>query len=287
MRDYVEEVSEVLRMSGKPAWSIKDRSAQNKAGNYVFSSINVLGMSEDENDDSLKSYMDASEDYLFKCMNLLTPGRYTLEIYNDSGLKAATKGRGIQTYNFDISRVQHQGGNNQSIAGAPQQAIGMQPQNIAQLIDEKVDAILTKKRLIELEEEHQELMQQIEDPSGFKVEAAKIMGIVNAHAPQIVPAVMSWLANLLMNRGNNMQPAPGIAGPPQTVPYNPNQNPPMENTEQLEAAAAKIEEQGDEFMTVLARLYIHDPDLLTTLNKLADKLDSGMFTLAMIKPMLG
>ena len=61
----------------------------------------------------------------------------------------------------------------------------------------------------------------------------------------------------------------------------------MENTEQLEAAAAKIEEQDDEFMTVLARLYIHDPDLLTTLNKLADKLDSGMFTLAMIKPMLG
>lgn len=289
---YIENCIASLEDSGSPCWRIVKR--HKKDGNNVFiaTSENKFEVGGDESKDSLKQYLPEAIEHLENCILRLPPGMYVLKIFRNFSPNGLSKC--IQEIDFDVPKDVNQ----QSRVGAP--PVNPQ-QNIETLIEKGVQIALDKIELAKLREENAQLMEMVEDPAGWKKQIGTAFQIINENAPHVWPSLISGVTQRFF------PPLGKVAGA-QPVPYPgkaQNGKDAMHHVSTDETIIEETEEDmqdltpeqkeimdiydknSDAFGEVIFRLISHDRDLLTTLQKLAAKLDSGAFNINMIKPMLG
>lgn len=280
---HIEACIATLQDSGSPCWRIVKR--HRKDGNNVFmaTSENKFEIGADESKDSLRQYLPESCDHLQDTILRLPPGMYVLKIFRNWTPNGLAKC--VQEWDFDVPK-ENGSQNVQRIGAAPQTPA----LNIDAIVAEKVQAAMDKMELAKLREENAQLMEMVDDPAGWKKHLATAIGSVNEMAPQTWPMLLQGIANRFFPPLGKVAGAVQYPGKPvnhhtenQTEEY---MNPEDMTPEQKEIMAI-YDDNADAFGEVLFRLIGHDRELLTTLQKLADKLDSGAFSIAMIKPMLG
>lgn len=271
-----ENVIESLRDQKTPRWEIKYRSGGGKnSGSSIYSYLGVLN--EDDGKD-VEIDLDDSLDYLDRCLNRLGPGKYQIKFFQ----KFEHRARGYNTVNFDI---EGDIAGSAGIHGHNPVGIG----NIETMVKEKVDAALNAKRLEELEEENEHLRNQVEDPSGLKTSIGKALEHLNQmpNAGNMYQGIIQGLF------GRFASPTPthitgGAGDPSNHESYGQDTNSPASqmNEEELKAIEEELDANAQGYSEVLFRLRLHDPQLLDTLNRLVNKLDSNPGMINMLKGML-
>lgn len=283
---YIENCIAFLNDSGSPCWRIVKRHRKDGNNVYIATSENKFEIGGDESKDSLKQYIPESCEHLETCILRLPPGMYVLKIFRNFTPNGLAKC--IQEVDFDVPK---ENGNQsmQRIGGAPSATPAL---NIDAIVAEKVQAAMDKMELAKLREENAQLMEMVDDPAGWKKHLSTAIGSVNEMAPQTWPMLLQGIANRFFPPMGKVAGAVEYPGKPvnHNAPHTEETQEfinPEDMTEEQKEIMAIYDNNADAFGEVLFRLIGHDRDLLTTLQKLADKLDSGAFNINMIKPMLG
>jgi hypothetical protein len=279
---FATDILRLLEESKAPYWIVMNKNQRN---NGAHPKIAEYGLSDDAS-------VEESTEKLKGLLDILTDGKYIIKFYEDDKQKKngfyevdfIVTGKPVNQYGQTTHQIN-------GIAGAPGNILGG-PANIGEVVAEKVQAILDKKELEELKKKVVELEQQKEDPSGWKTQLARIMGTINDTAPHLVPVLAQEALGIVKGIAGFFRPAT-LSGSSEmfaTIPNNreTEQKPPLSemNQEQLEQIEKELEEKNQDYAQVLFRLRAVDPDLLNTLNKMADKAESNPGIISMLKNFL-
>jgi hypothetical protein len=294
---HIEDCLATLNDSGSPCWRIVKRHRKEGNNTFIFTSETRIETGEDESKDSLKQYIPLASEHLQTCILRLPPGMYVLKIFKNFSSNGLAKC--VQEFDFDVPKPGY--GN----PIGPQQpfAIGAAPQNYVDMeskIMEKVNAKLNEIELARLKEENDQLRQMVEDPADYKKHIATAIGSINEHAPTFLPS----LAMKVLGMFGHREPLGQVAGvqhltyPGKAANRSLQDDNAEPETEQIEVINEDMTPEQQEIMSILDanneafsellfRLINHDRDLVTTLTKLADKLDSGEIRVTLLKNILG
>lgn len=269
-------VIEFIRRTENQGWLLLNKTQKNAGGHPRIADF----------DPEDGTTLDESLEQLEYFLNHLVDGKYLIRSYKDDKQKRV----GYIELDFFVNGKPV--GNTSSFAGignAPQSSSYIGGASIGEIVAEKVQAALDKKELQELKAKVTELETQKEDPSGWKTQLSKIMGTLNDTAPHMIPVLAQEAMGIIKGIAGIFRPAT-LAGHPQTINYpiqnqeqNPNNNMTPEQTTEIEN---ELEAHTEQYAQVIFRLRAVDPDLLTTLNKMADKAESNPSIINMLKSFL-
>jgi len=273
-------ILQLLEDAQTPYWVLMSKGQKGTGGHP-----RIAQYSTDVEDFSIEDSMEL----LKKMLDMLCDGKYIIKFARDEKQFKA----GFQEVEFIVTGKPYSNNSAQNISG-----IGNVPNyngniaNIGEVVNEKVEAILAKRELEELRKKVAEHEQLKEDPSGFKTQAAKILGTLNDQYPQLVGPLVAEVLGIVKGIAGIFKPATlsGHTETYATIPHKPaeqNKNNFTEmNPEQTTEIEQELEANNEAYAQVIFRLRTLDPDLLNTLTKMADKAESNPKMIDTIKMFL-
>jgi len=272
------DLVEVLKFEQTPYWIITSK-AQRSGGNESRMFQNI------PEDDSVADSVDLSMEKLDKVLGWLVPGKYIIKYYKDE--KNKSKGFFEQEFQHGETSSMNR------IAGDPMGypgSIGA----VERLVEEKVDARMKAKELEELREEVAELRKQQEDPAGWKSAIGNVLNSINEQAPALLPVMAQEVLGMIKGLfGQRILAGPPVQPPAPKTNYTPHQqtteqmnNSDQNNDEIMQQIEQELTDKNEEYAQVIFRLRMLDPDLLTTLQKMATKAEANPAMITMLKTML-
>lgn len=275
------DILELLEQSETPYWVLMMKNQKGTGGHP-----RIAQYSTDIQDFSIEESMDLLKHMLGKLLD----GKYIIKFAKDEKQFKA----GYQEVEFIVtgkpytnSGMQH----NPNIGNAPGYSGNIA--NIGEVVNEKVEAILAKRELEELRKKVAEHEQLKEDPSGFKHQAAKILGTLNDNYPQLVGPLVAEVLGIVKGIAGIFKPAT-LSGHTETyetiIPQKQTEQNKTNFTEMNEEQTTEIEKEleanNEAYAQVIFRLRALDADLLNTLTKMADKAESNPKMIDTIKMFL-
>jgi len=245
-----KNVNSWFEQTGKPYWIIYHKGKV-ESGNPSYRSDEREGVT---NTDALNE--------LKKVLQIIGRGAYTI-IASD---KAQITAKGTYREDFEISVTEStEGAVIGGIQPAAAQVSGITAEDVAKAVKDGIDRYRTERELEDLRKQNEDLKKEVKELEKAKNDPwNKLVTTIAPHAEPIISGLMG-------------RPTAQVAGLP--------------HSEKLDDNATIVEtdltpEQNEQLSYVCSVFAKHDPDWLTTLKKMADKLEDSPQLLNMIKSFL-